>query len=862
MLTKDARTPTGSTATPPNHQLISIPEEDNTSICYSPSTSSSSGCDLTSLSSNDTKPHPSFETSVSDSQYNDAKMHPSFDTSPVRDLSSTAHLAKNLAGIKKSTNQSTSCDQNKTEDKNSGEKDGGEAVFTQSYLRWLYGQPTHLSPAVHQNNTKDVESKQPDRPSLDETCFEDENTQIEGSMSPTSLRRHLFRRASLRRASKRSKPSLDYIEEENEKGNSHEELSATTTSSGPNITQNATENEPKTPMYQTPGQAGRDRILAIQQKRYRYFSDSAADHPPQRSFSLMISDFMTEHESVFHMIPTGGTGGGLFGATFQLDSKAMQRKIFNRKKPTVFQHLARFHNKFGMRHYIMVGLLALYSIAGGFMFQAIEAENERQNLELNRDVLQTLIFNMSMDIFSVTNVTPAIETRNDVILVIREYYREMLKAEGKYIGSVFHKYEQFTVRLSWYYGSAVFYAMTLFTTIGYGTMACQTVLGKTASVLYAMVGIPLMLVVLSDLGMVLLRCFTYIYNLHLRTWRRFKAYFRKKLFGEHPNDCPENNHRTVEKKFTQSSTGSSDSDENDEEEFPLYLAVIIVLIYLVFVSVVVTLFDYHDGHTPGLTFGDSFYFSFLSLSTIGLGDVMPNNIEYSPFLAILFLFGLSLLGVVNSTVYMKIEGQFLGIVDKIEDYLETVHYYRHGREGYFVFKSLGPNIQLLALALPIFDDLEEEKIEAMLEPENTKLGRKIFSTKQRSHSLVPMTTYIDQNPTLGIWNTNPPVQVPTPKPARFFLPLPIASRPLQSNTAIRKRGTIGSFDAGQMPSVFERNNIVYRSAKVAPTNDKIRRVQSEKRRQSSAVTPTFEHTFDDGFTPGMGRKTRAFSEIV
>lgn len=61
--------------------------------------------------------------------------------------------------------------------------------------------------------------------------------------------------------------------------------------------------------------------------------------------------------------------------------------------------------------------------------------------------------------------------------------------------------------------------MTLFTTIGYGTIACQTSVGKIASVIYATVGIPLMLVVLSDLGVVLLRFFAYTYMMFKKGWK-------------------------------------------------------------------------------------------------------------------------------------------------------------------------------------------------------------------------------------------------------------------------------------------------------------------------------------------------------
>lgn len=46
-----------------------------------------------------------------------------------------------------------------------------------------------------------------------------------------------------------------------------------------------------------------------------------------------------------------------------------------------------------------------------------------------------------------------------------QFYEKMLKVEGRYIGSVYHKYGELD-RLTWNYPSSVFYAMTLFTTIG------------------------------------------------------------------------------------------------------------------------------------------------------------------------------------------------------------------------------------------------------------------------------------------------------------------------------------------------------------------------------------------------------------
>lgn len=87
----------------------------------------------------------------------------------------------------------------------------------------------------------------------------------------------------------------------------------------------------------------------------------------------------------------------------------------------------------------------------------------------------------------------------------------MLKAEGKYVGSALYK-SRLSEKLSWSYASALFYSMSLFTTIGYGNLYCQTEAGKALSILYAVLGIPLMLMVLSDVGQLLLRGFTHLFN--------------------------------------------------------------------------------------------------------------------------------------------------------------------------------------------------------------------------------------------------------------------------------------------------------------------------------------------------------------
>ncbi|KHJ97358.1 Ion channel [Oesophagostomum dentatum] len=151
----------------------------------------------------------------------------------------------------------------------------------------------------------------------------------------------------------------------------------------------------------------------------------------------------------------------------------------------------------------------------------------------------------------------------------------MLEAEGRFHGSVWHKAENLDMHLMWYYSSATFYAMTLFTTIGYGTIVCQTFWGRALSVVYACVGIPLMLVVLGDLGEWFQKILTKSYIYCLIRWRNFR---KKQL-----------------------------TTSLDEIFLPMWIALPLVLIYIVSCTFVIHWFDHNEGNKPGINFPDAFY---------------------------------------------------------------------------------------------------------------------------------------------------------------------------------------------------------------------------------------------------------------
>uniref|UniRef100_A0AC35ETH5 Potassium channel domain-containing protein n=1 Tax=Panagrolaimus sp. PS1159 TaxID=55785 RepID=A0AC35ETH5_9BILA len=172
----------------------------------------------------------------------------------------------------------------------------------------------------------------------------------------------------------------------------------------------------------------------------------------------------------------------------------------------------------------------------------------------------------------------------------------MLIVESKFVGSALHKHENLDLRRTWSFTSGIFYSMTLFTTIGYGTIACGTILGQAFTVAYSIIGIPLMLVVLGDVGNLLLRFVTVTYVFF---YLKIRNLFFKNV--------------KIEK----------------EEEFqlPITIAIFVIIIYIMICAAIVHYFDYKEGVYEGLPMWECVYFSSISFMTIGLGDIMPNNIH-------------------------------------------------------------------------------------------------------------------------------------------------------------------------------------------------------------------------------------------
>ncbi|TMW49339.1 hypothetical protein DOY81_005591 [Sarcophaga bullata] len=209
----------------------------------------------------------------------------------------------------------------------------------------------------------------------------------------------------------------------------------------------------------------------------------------------------------------------------------------------------------------------------------------------------------------------------------------------------------------WNFARAFLYSLTVLTTIGYGNIAPRTTLGRLVTLAYAFFGIPLTLVYLSSTGGILAKVAREVFSKALccclcsncgyccydekrmaEKERRMKRKRQQEEMRKQQQAMQEpyyvrsgsmpDNFQTPEKQSLGNNSiqiPDLDSLSNSESRgsmhglailAPILLCFCMMIIYILFGAVVL----YRLEEWPLL---DGVYFCFMSLSTIGFGDMMP-----------------------------------------------------------------------------------------------------------------------------------------------------------------------------------------------------------------------------------------------
>merc|ERR1711915_544875 len=161
---------------------------------------------------------------------------------------------------------------------------------------------------------------------------------------------------------------------------------------------------------------------------------------------------------------------------------------------------------------------------------------------------------------------------------------------------------------SWGFVQSVFFSTTILTTIGYGNISPTTLGGRLFCIFFAIIGIPFTLSVLADLGILL-------------------AYFVKSIISQY--------NKRLKPLLRGGKSPSVETERKDLEEVGVSENIGTIagslFFFFFFLSIGAILFSIKEG----ISFFDAFYFCFITMTTIGFGDIVPTFENDSSFYMLL-----------------------------------------------------------------------------------------------------------------------------------------------------------------------------------------------------------------------------------
>ncbi|KAK0405851.1 hypothetical protein QR680_018235 [Steinernema hermaphroditum] len=281
---------------------------------------------------------------------------------------------------------------------------------------------------------------------------------------------------------------------------------------------------------------------------------------------------------------------------------------------------------------VPVLILAVFTLIGALIFYVIEGPNEKYELEQLQKQREHLLEETAFRLIRIQNQR-GLDTYNYTVRTL-ENYREELGVNAVNMSNV-----------KWNFWNSAYYAMTIYTTIGYGDIAPATTTGRIMTIIYAFIGIPIALITLVYLGSLFAKLVIFAWGIITKT-----------------SGCVSKDLQEKMKKVAPTEEQSGEVDDSELLlQFPVSALIFYVTLYILIVSWLFTFWESWD-------YGSSLYYSLISFLTIGFGDITPNSNDWTQvFTMFLILVGLAIVSTVLTVIQKQIEALATGMTGSIED---------------------------------------------------------------------------------------------------------------------------------------------------------------------------------------------------
>ncbi|XP_049311384.1 TWiK family of potassium channels protein 7 isoform X2 [Bactrocera dorsalis] len=271
--------------------------------------------------------------------------------------------------------------------------------------------------------------------------------------------------------------------------------------------------------------------------------------------------------------------------------------------------------KSALNHIGLLVSLSIYCGVGGLIFRQLERPAELERLQYLKGVVKT---HREKFITTILNNTDVLNFNELVAKELAKY--EVAVQEAAEGGLLIEADKDFPEPYErWSILQAVFFSSTVLTTIGYGNIVPVTTGGRAFCICFALIGIPFTLTVIAD-------------------WGRLFA-TAVSVLGKYMPKFP------------------SFTNFIGKTWFYAVLAVCFLGVYLAAGAWLLLLWE------DDWTFFDGFYFCFITMTTIGFGDLVPKKPNYMLLCTLYILIGLAL----TSTIIELVRRQYATSWAKLQE---------------------------------------------------------------------------------------------------------------------------------------------------------------------------------------------------
>ncbi|XP_071502146.1 potassium channel subfamily K member 18-like isoform X2 [Diadema antillarum] len=287
-----------------------------------------------------------------------------------------------------------------------------------------------------------------------------------------------------------------------------------------------------------------------------------------------------------------------------------------------------------------------YSFIGAAAFVALESGNEKANMDIYLQERHNFLTNLTN--LTLGYIDESQDMMSSEVMEMRENMSILLKNYEEVLEEVIcHRRIAINGKPKWNFYGALFFSATVISTIGYGNIAPVTPGGRVFCMVYAVFGIALLLLVLASIGTLLARGATLTYRrMHTmiqaargegpeeKTYQRdrrsqeiideiWKPPADKQADGDAPIHVVEleGKGKNGESGGTARKRRTKEEEEEppapEEPQIPLFIVLVFAFLYICFLALLLRVWE------DQWDYFEAFYFSFITLTTIGFGDLVP-----------------------------------------------------------------------------------------------------------------------------------------------------------------------------------------------------------------------------------------------